>query len=258
MSTREPVASWRGISPGDFPILTPQAVDPGRPFPLISNLSVNLLVVLDDSAVGSGYGPPQDSPASFSPSSHPLRPARLAALAERGLPRGDFESGSRIIVAANLQSLFPGHRTRGPIPSGSTRNADMEHSGGRGSDLLTAVQVGLEQRRFGPSVRLESRRPCPEAELQFLLSPGADAISDLPGPDHLDLALPEPPGPPREARPQGRALPSPSGPIPLRRRAFRGRRRGGHSALTIPTTASSPSSDLIRRARKNPTCWPSR
>ncbi|QVL36875.1 polyphosphate kinase 1 [Aminirod propionatiphilus] len=235
-----------------FPILTPQAVDPGRPFPLISNLSVNLLVVLDDSAVGKRYVrlkiPRVISrllPIPFG------RGEASPALAERGRARGDFV-WLEDIVAANLQSLFPGHRIEGAYPFRVTRNADMELQEDEGSDLLTAVQVGLEQRRFGPSVRLEVTPAMPEAELQFLLSRlELTPFQIYRAPDHLDLASLSRLA--RLERPDLKDEPF----LPLPARSLCGDDPFGAVAegdilLYHPYDSFVPVVDLIRRAAKDP------
>lgn len=172
-----------------FPILTPQAIDPGRPFPLISSLSVNLLVVLDDSAVGKRYVRlkiPRVLPRLLP---LPLGRGDLSpAQAEKGRTGGHF-IWLEDLVAANLASLFPGHRIEGAYSFRVTRNADMEIQEDEAADLLTAVQTGLEQRRFGPSVRLEVTPAMPEAELQFLLTRlELTPFQIYRSPDHLDLA----------------------------------------------------------------------
>jgi polyphosphate kinase len=123
-----------------FPVLTPLAVGPGRPFPYISNLSLSLLVRLHD--------PEQDHDAY----------ARVKVPKEV-LPRFVEISKNTFIsledmVARHLDMLFPGMEIRGYDLFRVTRDADFEVSD-EADDLLQAVEDELRRRRFGEVVRLE-------------------------------------------------------------------------------------------------------
>jgi polyphosphate kinase len=124
------------------PVLTPLAVDPGHPFPYISNLSLNLAVVISD---------PTDPEPRFARVKVPPSLHRFIALpdGERFLP---FEQ----LIAARLETLFPGMQIVGHHPFRVTRNADLEVEEDEADDLLAAIEVGLRQRRRSPHVvRLE-------------------------------------------------------------------------------------------------------
>ncbi len=143
-----------------FPLLTPLAVDPGHPFPFISNLSDSLAVVL----------------------SHPGREDRLFARVKipEILPRwvrlgGDGAAGEIRFIRAfdiirnNLADLFPNMSILDVMPFRLTRNADVEHDEEDADDLLEVVEEELRQRRFAKVVRLEhGLRPNPWI-LQFLM-----------------------------------------------------------------------------------------
>lgn len=129
-----------------FPVLTPLAVDPGHPFPFISNLSDSLGVIL----------------------SHPNHDERLFARVKvpETLPRlirlGSGEGSGRFtfvrvvdIVKANLQDLFPEMTVVAVMPFRLTRNADVEHDEEDAEDLLELVEAELRARRFAKVVRLE-------------------------------------------------------------------------------------------------------
>jgi polyphosphate kinase len=123
-----------------FPVLTPLAVGPGRPFPYISNLSLSLLVRLHD--------PDLDHDAF----------ARVKVPKEV-LPRFiEIDKNTFIpledIIAANLDSLFPGMEIVSHDLFRVTRDADFEVSD-EADDLLQAVEDELRRRRFGEVVRLE-------------------------------------------------------------------------------------------------------
>jgi polyphosphate kinase len=125
-----------------FPVLTPLAVGVGRPFPYISNLSLSLAVLVRD---------PQTGLRTFARVKVPkeMLPRFLPASAD-GLTFVPLED----VIAANLQTLFPGMEV---VDSGIfrvTRDADFEVSD-EADDLLEAVEAELRRRRFGEVVRLE-------------------------------------------------------------------------------------------------------
>jgi polyphosphate kinase len=146
-------ANWHDLSAGDrayldelftesiFPVLTPLAVDPAHPFPYISNLSLNLAVTVHD------------------PSTHEERFARvkIPPLLPRFLALPD---GARFVlleqlVAARLETLFPGMQVLAHSPFRVTRDTDFELED-EAEDLLEAVESVLRRRsRFGTVVRLE-------------------------------------------------------------------------------------------------------
>ncbi|MGA3352100.1 MAG: polyphosphate kinase 1 [Acidimicrobiales bacterium] len=137
-----------------FPVLTPLAVDPGHPFPYISNLSLNLAVLVVD------------------PSTREQRFARVKVppLLPRFVP---LNGGSRFValeqlIAANLPRLFPHMEIGRHHAFRVTRNADLDLEESEADDLLAAVETELRRRRFGRAVRLEVDRDTP-AEVRDLL-----------------------------------------------------------------------------------------
>jgi polyphosphate kinase len=144
---------WEELSAGDrdhlvdvfeervFPVLTPLAVDPAHPFPYISNLSLNLAVVVRD------------------PDTHEVRFARVKVppLLPRFLVMPDNERFVPLeqVIAARLDSLFPGMEIVACHPFRVTRDADFELSDDA-EDLLEAMETVLRRRtKFGRVVRLE-------------------------------------------------------------------------------------------------------
>ena len=124
-----------------FPVLTPLAVDPAHPFPYISNLSLNLAIVVRDPALGEDRFARVKVP--------PLLPRFVA------LPDGDRFVPLEQVIAAHLDALFPGMKVLGHHVFRVTRDADFELSD-ESEDLLSAIEVVLQQRtKFGRSVRLE-------------------------------------------------------------------------------------------------------
>ncbi|MBV9099670.1 MAG: polyphosphate kinase 1 [Candidatus Dormibacteraeota bacterium] len=125
-----------------FPVLTPLAVDPAHPFPYISNLSLNLAVVVRD----------MDTQTS-----HVAR-IKVPPLLQRFVPLRDGERFVPVeqVIAAHLDELFPHMRVVSHHSFRLTRNADYDLEAEEAEDLLEAVQSVLEQRRRSPlAVRLE-------------------------------------------------------------------------------------------------------
>ena len=147
------IADWHTLGPEDraflldqfnrqiFPILTPLAVDQGHPFPYISNLSLNLVLRLDDPATGEERIARVKVP--------PVLP-RLVAL-----PDGRRYVPLEQVIAAHLDALFPGMMVTEHHAFRVTRNADLSVEEDEAGDLLAAVELELHRRRFGQAVRLE-------------------------------------------------------------------------------------------------------
>ncbi len=127
-----------------FPILTPLAVDPGHPFPYISNISLNLGVLLRPCSA-----PPEEEPR-FARVKIPGNVPRLIRVNETS----KFVLLEHL-VSAHIRSLFPGCAILECQPFRITRDADIEIEEDEADDLLKSVQQTLRQRRFGFGVRLE-------------------------------------------------------------------------------------------------------
>lgn len=136
-----------------FPVLTPLAVDPGHPFPHISNLSLNLAVVIQD---------PETKEELFARVKVPQMLPRFVVLPEA--LRAQMEVQPLVwmsvpleqVIAHNLASLFPGMNVQECYPFRITRNADLAIQEDEADDLLIAIEQELRKRRIGGSaVRLE-------------------------------------------------------------------------------------------------------
>ena len=138
-----------------FPVLTPLAVDPGHPFPYISNLSLNLAVWLRD---------PSDRRSKFAR-------VKVPPLLQRFLPTDDASTFVPLedVIAANLELLFPGMEILAHYPFRVTRATDLEFDDDAADDMLRAMEAELRKRRFSPAVRLEVDRRMP-AHLVDLLT----------------------------------------------------------------------------------------
>jgi polyphosphate kinase len=127
-----------------FPVLTPLAVDPAHPFPYISNLSLNLAVLVRD---------PETDASRFARVKVPDILPRFVAL-----PDGERFVPLEQVIGANLSELFPGMEIVERHPFRVTRNADLEVEEDLADDLLEAIESELVRRRFGRVVRLEVER----------------------------------------------------------------------------------------------------
>ncbi len=123
-----------------FPVLTPLAVGPGRPFPYISNLSLSIAVWLKDPVGGGVMFARVKVPKEVLPRLLEVHPQVFVPL-ER-------------VIARNLQELFPGMKIMRHAFFRVTRDADFTVSD-EADDLLRAVEDELRRRRFGEAVRLE-------------------------------------------------------------------------------------------------------
>jgi polyphosphate kinase len=151
-----------------FPVLTPLAFDPGRPFPHISNLSLNLAVIIRDGG-GEEHFARVKIPGTL-PQLVPLTKTGAARSAHRRPPRRTELVWIEQLIAANLQSLFPGMEVVEAHPFHVTRDADIEIKELEAEDLLETVEEGLRQRRFGSVVRLMVSSDMPRHMLKILMS----------------------------------------------------------------------------------------
>jgi polyphosphate kinase len=130
----------RQFSEQIYPVLTPLAVGPGRPFPYISNLSLSLAVWLRDPVSGTETFARVKVPKEVLPRFVPIRDDVFVPL----------ES----VIARHLNALFPGMQVLRHDVFRVTRDADFTVSD-EADDLLRAVEDELRRRRFGEVVRLE-------------------------------------------------------------------------------------------------------
>jgi polyphosphate kinase len=140
-----------------FPVLTPLAFDPGHPFPHISNLSLNLALVIRNR---------QDHFARIKvPTSLPrLVPIKRSSGSHRRdgtVPHHHYFFWLEQLIAANLEDLFPGMEIGEAHPFRVTRDADMMIQELEASDLLETIEQGVRQRRFGSVVRVTVNKEMP-------------------------------------------------------------------------------------------------
>jgi polyphosphate kinase len=150
-----------------FPVLTPLAFDPGRPFPHISNLSLNLAVVIQDA----------NGVEHFARIKVPDSLPQLVPLSTPDPKRKIRRPGKRIavvwleqVIAANLGALFPGMTVLESHPFHVTRDAEVAIKELEAEDLLETIEEGVRQRRFGSVVRLMVNNTMPQPILDILMS----------------------------------------------------------------------------------------
>jgi polyphosphate kinase len=140
-----------------FPVLTPLAVDPGHPFPYISNLSLSLAVVLRGG----------DGEERFARVKVPKILPRWVPL----IAPNEFVPLEEVI-GANLESLFPGVEILGWYTFRITRNTDLQidDDDDEAEDLLSLIQEEVRNRRFAEVVRIEVHASMPPSLRQLLLA----------------------------------------------------------------------------------------
>ncbi|MDO8847353.1 MAG: polyphosphate kinase 1 [Coriobacteriia bacterium] len=137
-----------------FPVLTPLAFDPGRPFPHISNLSMNIAIVVT--------GP--DGEERFARVKVPKALPRLVPLVAPGAESGREHTFVWLdqLVMAHAGALFPGYEVVAAHPFRITRDAEMVIQELEADDLLETIEQGIRQRRFGSVVRMTVEPTMPE------------------------------------------------------------------------------------------------
>ena len=143
-----------------YPVLTPLAVDISRPFPHISNLCLNLSILIRDPR-----GQEQFARLKVPDTLPQLVPVQ-SAVKRNGRPLSYVWIEQ--VVQANLQQLFPGMEVIESHLFHVTRDADLAIQELEGGDLLETVEEGVRQRRFGEVVRLKVDARMPERVLKIL------------------------------------------------------------------------------------------
>ncbi len=152
-----------------FPIITPMAIDPGRPFPKISNLSLNLLVMLQDPGEAIHFARVK-VPDTFKPFVAIMTGNDFSVYRKLGLTMrsGGDSIWIEELIRANIDTLFPGYKVLGAHLFRVTRNADIEIAEDDGGDLMEAVAEGVEKRHFAEVIRLEISSEMPKVMRHFL------------------------------------------------------------------------------------------
>ncbi len=168
-----------------FPVLTPLAVDPAHPFPYISGGSINLAVIVENPASGKSHFARVKIPGNLPR----LMPVDDMTDEESKDERYGFIAMEKLI-AAHLESLFPGMIIKEARSFCVTRNEDIDVEEDDAENLLNAMEKELLRRRFGPPIRLEitdTTSPFLSQLLADQLGVSQDEVYRLPSP--LDLTV---------------------------------------------------------------------
>ena len=151
-----------------YPVLTPLAFDPGRPFPYISNLSLSLAVLVQKS----------NGESHFARVKVPNILPRLLRVDNIIHPEKKLSSNGHFhakfiwlgdLIRENLDLLFPGMEVLEAHRFRITRDTDMELQEDEADDLLRVIEENIKQRRFGSVVRLEVASKMPDFMLDTLI-----------------------------------------------------------------------------------------
>jgi polyphosphate kinase len=229
-----------------LPILTPLAIDPAHPFPHISNLSLNLLVVIED-----------EGRRVMARVKVPTTIDRFMRLADEDRGPGERPEMRFVrveeVISANLDELFPGKEVVASYVFQVTRNADFVIEEDEAADLLQAIEDELESRWFGQSVRLVVSDEMPDDlrdwlagnlkvdENSVFASPHPIGLADLEELTHIDRSdLLYPPITPRA-------------PLEIRSaRSITQAIRNGDILLYHPYDSFAPVVDFVRAAANDP------
>ncbi|MCX5934620.1 MAG: polyphosphate kinase 1, partial [Pseudanabaena sp. LacPavin_0818_WC45_MAG_42_6] len=155
-----------------FPVLTPLAVDPAHPFPYISNLSLNLVVIVRDR---------DTKERNFARVKVPNVLPRFVKI-----PETDDHTFVPLeqVIAHNLDALFPGMEIVSYYPFRITRDAELDIEEEEADDLISALQEELRKQKFGSVVRMEIASDIPSEirkELIDQLGITEADVYDIPG-----------------------------------------------------------------------------
>jgi len=148
-----------------YPVLTPLALDPGHPFPHISNLSLNLAIVIRDKK-GSEKFARLKVPNTL-PRIVPIKRSSGSARKDGTIPHHHYFVWLEQVISANLASLFPGLEVVAAYAFRIIRDADVEIQELEAGDLLETMQQSMRKRKFGSVVQVEiyDSMPAPIREL---------------------------------------------------------------------------------------------
>ena len=150
-----------------YPILTPLAFDPGRPFPYISNLSLSFAILVKKPS-GEKYFARVKVPNILP------RLLRVDSIVKSKSKNGNANGTYKFIwigdlIKSNLSILFPGLEVVEAYRFRITRDTDLEIQEDEADDLLQMIEENIKQRKFGSVVRLEVEKQMPEYMIETLI-----------------------------------------------------------------------------------------
>lgn len=150
-----------------FPVLTPLAFDPSRPFPHISNLSLNLAVIIRDKKKQERFA--RVKVPNTLPRLVPIKRSSGGTRKDGTVPHNHYFVWLEQVIAAHLDKLFPGVHIVEAHPFHVTRDADVVIKELEAADLMESMEQTVRQRKFGAVVRLKVTATMPEHVRALLL-----------------------------------------------------------------------------------------
>jgi polyphosphate kinase len=150
-----------------FPVLTPLALDPGHPFPHISNLSLNLAIVVKDSKGREKFA--RLKVPDTLPRLVPIKRSSGSARKDGTIPHHHYFVWLEQLIMANLAGLFPGLEVVAAYPFRIIRDADVEIQEIEADDLLETMQQSIRKRKFGSVVQVEINEDMPDPIRDLLI-----------------------------------------------------------------------------------------
>ncbi|HEX7621865.1 MAG TPA: polyphosphate kinase 1 [Anaerolineales bacterium] len=150
-----------------YPVLTPLAFDPGHPFPHISNLSLNLAVVIKDEK--GKYKFARIKVPDTLPRLLPIKRSSGGVRKNGTIPYHHYFVWLEQVIKANISSLFPGMKVVEAHPFRIIRDADMEIQEIEADDLLQTMQQSILKRKFGSVVQVSINQSMPEDVSNLLI-----------------------------------------------------------------------------------------
>jgi len=150
-----------------YPVLTPLALDPGHPFPHISNLSLNLAIVIRDKKGNEKFA--RLKVPNTLARLVPIKRSSGGARKDGTIPFHHYFVWLEQVIMANLASLFPGLEVVAAYPFRIIRDADVEIQEIEADDLLETMEQSIRKRRFASVVQLEIYESMPEAIRELLI-----------------------------------------------------------------------------------------
>ncbi len=150
-----------------YPVLTPLALDPGHPFPHISNLSLNLAIVIRDKKGNEKFA--RLKVPNTLTRLVPIKRSSGAARKDGTIPFHHHFVWLEQVIMANLALLFPGMEVVAAYPFRIIRDADVEIQELEADDLLETMEQSIRKRRFASVVQLEIYESMPNAIRELLI-----------------------------------------------------------------------------------------
>jgi polyphosphate kinase len=150
-----------------YPVLTPLAFDPDHPFPHISNLSLNLAIIIKDEK--GKYQFARVKVPDTLPRLVPIKRSSGGARKNGTIPHHHYFVWLEQVIAANISSLFSGLKVIDVYPFRIIRDAEMEIQEIEADDLLETMQQSILDRKFGSVVQVTINESMPE-EVRDLLT----------------------------------------------------------------------------------------